>query len=87
MDRNALIDEVVKRVLEKLTAAEKGETPRDEATTGDTQRTLAKRVITEADIITARMEQVNTIIVNEKAIMTALAAEYAKKHNIGICRR
>ena len=47
---------------------------------------LAKRIITERDIISLAQEKTERIIVGERAILTDLAKEYAVRNKIEISR-
>lgn len=49
--------------------------------------TLYKKVITEKDVTAAHGEKATAIVVPQRAILTDLAKEYARKRNIQILRR
>jgi len=90
VDIDALIDEICKKVLERLQALE----AQQNASRCDTcsnesckEYTISKHVITEKNVIDAHAERAQKIVVDSKAILTDLAKEYAHKRNIAIERR
>ena len=75
-------------VSTETAAAPKKEDPvaeNEQPADGKTMK-LAKRIITERDVISAREEKVSCIQVGKKAILSDLAREYAKKYGIRIVR-
>ena len=75
-------------VSEETEAVPKKEVPvaeKQQPAGGKTMK-LAKRIITERDVISAREEKVSCIQVGRKAILSDLAREYTKKYGIRIMR-
>ncbi|MDD3279650.1 MAG: hypothetical protein PHG16_12350 [Lachnospiraceae bacterium] len=102
MDFEALVNEVCRRVMEKIAVLEQQETncqcsqssvPKPEVRVSEPDKpvapkeiTITKHVITEKNIIDAHQGKADIIRVDAKAILTDLAREYAAKQRITILR-
>ena len=95
LDYEALLQEVVRRVMQKLAALEaaknctpqgtcscKSEITFEEPCCKTKEKTIAKRVVTEKDLIAARGEGVTCVCLGERTIVTDVAREYATKFSI-----
>lgn len=103
MDFDALVNEVCRRVLERIAAYEKQcdkqELPKfSEATSVKTvvspvpakpakEVLVKKKVLTERDVTGAADEGGTTIVIDARSIITDLAKEYAAGHGIVIEKR
>lgn len=61
--------------------------PACEPVAEEKEYTLYKKVITEKDVTAADREKATAVVVPERAILTDLAREYARKRNMEIIRR
>lgn len=97
MDREKLIDEICKRVLQLLAERDSGikveynmgSVTANVVKSSDAckkELVLDKKAITERDVITARENGVHRVLVKRKAILTDLAKEYAHRYQIEIVR-
>ena len=93
MDREALIGEVCRRTMEILRVmelleragimktAEMREIPQNSSTA-----VFFKKAVTERDMMDLARQAKTQVIVGARTIVTDLAKEYAKKHQMEICR-
>lgn len=98
MDYEALVNEILTRVLAKLEEIEAKKTSSQSASSNTSSccckteatqfvaKDLKKRVVTERDVKTAAAEGVTRINVCENTILTDLAREYAAKSRIEIVK-
>lgn len=99
MNYEALLQEVVRRVMQKLMELEtaknctsqgtcscKSELTFEEPCCQTKEITITKRVVTEKDLIAARGDGVTCICLGERTIVTDVAKDYARKFSIVLKR-
>ena len=99
MDYEALLQEVVRRVMKKLMELEAGKASAPqcgcncktelnfaEAPCQTKEKTISKRVVTEKDLVAARGEGITCVCLGERTIVTDVAKEYATRFSITLKR-
>lgn len=99
LDYEALLQEVVRRVMQKLMELEsarnctsqgtcscKSEITFEEPCCQAKEKTIAKRIVTEKDLVAARGEGVTCVNLGERTIVTDVAREYATRFSITLKR-